>query len=96
LSEILPPSGLGLGTDEVSQKGLKLLHLWCHSQKIQNQKNCFHCRLQTCWVFWGLDQLFSACSPEDIPMQRHVQTAGFRLKTYQKPRCCCGVTVSKI
>jgi len=27
LSKILPSSGLGLGSDEVDQKGLKLLHL---------------------------------------------------------------------
>ena len=28
--------GLGLGPDEVGQNGLKVLRLWCHSQKIQN------------------------------------------------------------
>ena len=38
LSEILPSSGLGLGPDEVGQKGLKRLHLWCHSQKTWNPK----------------------------------------------------------
>ena len=35
LSEILQFSGVGLGPDDV---GLKLLHLWRHSQKIQNPK----------------------------------------------------------
>jgi len=33
LIEILPSRGLGLGPDEVGQKGLKQHHLWCHSQK---------------------------------------------------------------
>jgi len=33
LSEILPSSGLGLGPDEVGQKGWKRLHLWRRSQK---------------------------------------------------------------
>jgi len=32
-------SSLGPEPDEVSQKGLKLLHLWCHSQKIRNPKS---------------------------------------------------------
>jgi len=54
LSEILPSSGLSLGFNEVGQKGLKLLHLQHHSQKVQNQKNFFHCRLKTCQIFWGL------------------------------------------
>ena len=34
---MLPSRGLGLGPDEVGQKGLKLLHLWRHSQTTQNQ-----------------------------------------------------------
>jgi len=35
LSEILPSSSLSPGPDEVSQKSLKLFHLWRHSQKIR-------------------------------------------------------------
>jgi len=35
---MLLSSDLGLGPDEVGQKGLKQLHLWCHS------KFFFHCR----------------------------------------------------
>jgi len=31
LNELLPPSGLGLGSNEVGQKDLKLFHLWCNS-----------------------------------------------------------------
>jgi len=31
--KILPSSGLGPGAGEVGQGGLKVLHLWCHSQK---------------------------------------------------------------
>jgi len=41
LSKKQPSSSLGLGPDEVGQNGLKLLHLWHHSQKIQNQKFFF-------------------------------------------------------
>jgi len=39
LSKILPSSGLGSGPDEVGQKGLKVLYLWCHTKK-QNSKTC--------------------------------------------------------
>jgi len=37
MSTILWSSGLGLGPDEVGQKGLKQLHLWRHSQKNETQ-----------------------------------------------------------
>ena len=47
LSEILPSSGLGPGPDEVGEKHLKLLHLWRHSQKVQNQKFSFIADLMT-------------------------------------------------
>jgi len=33
------------------------------------------------------EQLSNAYGTRDIPTQKHVQTAGFRLKTYQKLRC---------
>jgi len=50
-SEMLPSKGLGPGPDEVGQRGLKVVHLWGHSQKIwfslQTQK--------TCWVLWGFE-----------------------------------------
>jgi len=89
LSEVPSSSGLGLGPDEVGQKGLKLLHLWCHSQKIQNPKpkNFFIADSKICQVFWGFEQLSSAYGAGVILAQRHVQTAGFRLKTCWKPRC---------
>jgi len=35
-SETLPSNSLGSGPGEVGQGGLKVLHLWCHSQKIRN------------------------------------------------------------
>jgi len=38
LSETISSNSLGPGPDEVGQKVLKLLHLWCHSQKIRNPK----------------------------------------------------------
>jgi len=42
-SEILPSNGLGPGPGEVGQGGLKVFHLWRHSQKIRtpNQKIFF-------------------------------------------------------
>jgi len=48
LSEILPSNGLSPGPGEVGQGGLKVLHLWCHSQKstTPNQKIVIECRLE--------------------------------------------------
>ena len=45
-SEILPSNSLEPG--EVGQDGPKVLHLWCHSQKIRifNKKIFFECRLE--------------------------------------------------
>ena len=40
-SEILPSNGLGPGPDDVGQKGLILLHLRRHSQKITSPPNFF-------------------------------------------------------
>jgi len=74
LSEILPSSSLGLGPDELGQKGLKLLDLRCHSQKIQNPKPknfVFIADSKTCQVFWGFEQLSSAYIARDIPAQTH-------------------------
>jgi len=47
VSEILPSSGLGPGPDVVAKKHLKLLHLWRHSQKVQNQTYSFIADLMT-------------------------------------------------
>jgi len=41
LSEMLPSSSLGVGPDEVGQKGVMLLH----SQKIQKPNYFFHWKL---------------------------------------------------
>jgi len=46
LSELLPSSALGLGSDKVGQKRLNVLHL-CHSQRIQNAKAKKNFSLQT-------------------------------------------------
>jgi len=56
-SEILPSSGLGPGLDEVGQSGLKIRHLWHHSQKIWSikTKHFFHYRLkdlQSLFMVW--------------------------------------------
>ena len=40
-SKTLPSNGLGPGPGKVGQGGLKVLHLWRHSQKIPKQKNFF-------------------------------------------------------
>jgi len=75
-------SSLGLRPNEVGQKGLELFYLRHHSKKNPKpkpKKFFFHCRLKDLWVFWAFEQLFSAYSAEDIPAQRPVQTAGFRL-----------------
>jgi len=79
LSEILPSSSLGLGPDEVGQKGLKQLHLRDYSQKIWNPKPKFFfiADAKACQIFSGFEQLSSAIVGRDIPVQKHVQTAGF-------------------
>jgi len=66
LSEILPSSGSGLGPDDVGQKGLKQLHLWCHSQKktIKKQNFLFIADLKTCQVFEGLNSSLALLAPE--------------------------------
>jgi len=79
LTEILLSSSLGLRPDEVGQKGLKLLYLWRHSQKIQNPQFFFIADLKTCRVFWGLNSSLALSVPELMPVQRHLQTVGFRL-----------------
>jgi len=47
-SEIRWPSGWALGHVTWGKMARKLLHLWCHSQKIcnPNQKIFFECRLE--------------------------------------------------
>jgi len=57
LSEILPSSSLGLGPDEVGQKGLKQLYLWHHSQKKRNPKFFFIADAKTCWILRVLTAL---------------------------------------
>jgi len=58
LREVLPSSGLGLGPDEVGQKGQNYSTLWCHSQKFQNpkpKKFFFNVDSKNCQVFWGFE-----------------------------------------
>jgi len=48
-SKILPPNGWRPGPGKVGQGGLKVLHLWCHSQKNYNPQAklfFFECRLE--------------------------------------------------
>jgi len=44
-SQIVPSNSLGPGPGEVGQDGLKVLHLWCHSQKTR-ENFFFECRLE--------------------------------------------------
>jgi len=47
-SEILPPNGWRPRPGKVGQGGLKVLHLWCHSQKTRTpQAKKFFFRVQT-------------------------------------------------
>ena len=66
-SEIPKSSRLGLGPDEVGQSGLKVLHLWRHSQKIQNPKHknfFFIANYKTCQVFKCLNSSLMLSAPE--------------------------------
>jgi len=60
LREKTPSSDLGLGPDEVVQKGLKQLHWWRHSHKKRNPKQTilFNCRHEDLPIFRGFEQLF--------------------------------------
>jgi len=80
---------MGSGPDEVGQKGLKLLHLWCHSQNIQNPKPNFFL-LQTrkpAEFFEDLNSCLSTIGRGVMPFLRHMRTAWFWLKPYQLRRC---------
>jgi len=46
-SEILPCNGWHLGPGEMGQGGLKILHLWHHSQKIHTPNQKYFFRVQT-------------------------------------------------
>jgi len=84
---MLLSSGLGPGPDEVGQIGLKLLHLWHHSQKIQNPKfYLFIADSKTCWVFWVFEQLSNAIGARAMDLQRHMLTAYSGPKSYQLHR----------
>jgi len=60
LSEILPSNGLSPGPGEVGQGGLKVLHLWCHAQKIrtpQPKNFCSSADEKPCCIYWAFEQL---------------------------------------
>jgi len=77
---MLPSSGLGLRPDEMGQKGLKQLHLWCHSQKTQNEKVFFHCRLEDWLILLGSLNSSQAQLPVEIfPCKNMYKLLDFRL-----------------
>jgi len=43
----------------------------------KKQNTFFIADAKTCWIFWGFEQLSSTIVSEDLPAQKHVQTAGF-------------------
>jgi len=40
-------------------------------------KKNFIADMKACWIFWEFEQLSSAIVGRGIPMQKHVQIAGF-------------------
>ena len=84
LSEKLPSNGLGPGPGEVGQDGLKVLHLWCHSQKICNpqpKKNFFFVtNYKTSLVFWAFEQLSTTFGARVTLVQSHVRCGCFGSK----------------
>jgi len=77
VNKILPSSSLGLGPDEVGQKGLKQLHLWHYSQKNPKPIFFFIADMKTCQIFTEVEELSSAIVNGDIRVQKRMQTAGF-------------------
>jgi len=87
-SEILPSNGLGPGPGEVGQGGLKVLHLWCHSQKICNpqpKKIFLSTDYKTCWGFWAFDWACSGYQTGEIPTQSHCKPGVYARTTWINP-----------
>jgi len=80
LSEILLSNGLGPGSGEVGQGGLKVLHLWRHSRKIftPQPKNYFSsANYKTSRIFWDFYRVCSAYRSGGIPAQSYVRSSCF-------------------
>jgi len=66
ISKILPSNSLGPGPGEVGQGGLKVIHLWHHSQKIRNPqpKNVFSLQTTRLAEFEPLNSSLPLSAPE--------------------------------
>jgi len=81
-SEILASNGLGPGPNEVGQDVLKVLHLWCYSEKIctSQPKNFLECRLED-RILWAFEQHSTAFSARVMPVQSYMQSVVFGTKS---------------
>jgi len=78
--EILPPNGWRSGPGKLGQGGLKVLHLWRHSQKNrtpQAKKFFSSADEKTCCVFWDIYWVCRAYWTGEIPAQSHVRLGFF-------------------
>jgi len=71
------------GQVKVGQGGLKVFHLWRHSQKthIPQAKNFFSSADKTCCFFWHFDQVCSTYRTGEILAQSHVRFGVFFWKS---------------
>jgi len=77
---MLPSNGWRPGPGKVGQSGLKVLHLWRHSQKTctPQAKNFFSSAdWKTCRVFWHFNQVRNPNRSGDIPVKSHVRLGVF-------------------
>ena len=94
---MLPPNGWRPGSGKVGQGGLKVLHVWHHSQKTSNPqaKNFFSSAdWKTCRVFWDFYRVCIAYWTREIPAQSHVSLGVFFLKIPESswtPKSQCNV-----
>jgi len=80
--------GLGPGPEEVGQGGLKVLHLWRHSQNIHNpqRKFFFHYKLHDCRVFWAFEQLSTVIGARVPLAQSQLWSGCFGMKCLKHTR----------
>ena len=78
-SEILPHNGWRPGPGQMGQGGLKVVHLWRHSQKHRTPQ------AKTCRVFWRFDQVRDPYRSGDIPAQSHVRLGVFSENPRKQP-----------
>jgi len=80
---------LGLGPGEVGQGGLKVLHLWHHSQKTRTPKQKTFCKCRLEDLLHLLNSSLPLLAPK-LRMQSHVQSGCFGariLNSGPMPKC---------